>query len=71
MTLFQSHFHNVIESVTNFDHEWEENAEYAIMEVMPYGFTGNVSFFLSLCPFTIYKIHIQIFSKCNEQYEEH
>ena len=34
-----------------FDNEWEENAEYTVMEVIPHGFTGKVSFFM--CVFII------------------
>ena len=44
-----SHFHNILENVQTFEHQWEENAEYAIMEVMSHGFTGKVSFFMSIC----------------------
>ena len=50
-----SFFHNVVENIQNFDNEWEENAEYTVMEVIPHGFTGKVSFFM--CVFVIYKIH--------------
>ena len=44
-----SYLHNVIENIQNFDHQQEENAEYAVMEVMPHGFTGKVSVFISIC----------------------
>ena len=50
-----SFFHNVVEKIQNFDTEWEENQEYTVMEVIPHGFTGKVSFFM--CVFVIYKIH--------------
>ena len=44
-----SYLHNVIENIQNFDHQKEENAEYAVMEVVPHGFTGKVSFCMSIC----------------------
>ena len=44
-----SNFHNILENVQNFEHQWEENAEYAIMDIMPHGFTGKGSFFMSIC----------------------
>ena len=50
-----SFFHNVVENIQNFDNEQEENAEYTVMEVIPHGLTGKVSFFI--CVFVIYKIH--------------
>ena len=50
-----SFFHNVVENIKIFDNEWEENAEYTVMEVVPHGFTGKVSFFM--CVFVIFKIN--------------
>ena len=50
-----SFFHNVVENIQIFDNEWEENAKYTVMEVIPHGFTGKVSFFM--CVFVIYKIY--------------
>ena len=44
-----SYLHNVIENIQNFDNQWEENAEYTVMEVIPHGFTGKVSFFMCIC----------------------
>ena len=50
-------FHNVVENIQIFDNDqWEENQKYTVMEVVPHGFTGNVSFFM--CIFVIYKIHL-------------
>ena len=58
MMLFQVLFHNVVENIQIFDNEQEENAEYTVMEAIPHGFTGKVSFFM--CVFVIYKIiHFQ------------
>ena len=70
MMLFQVFFHNVVENIQNFDNEWdvwEENAEYTVMEVIPHGFTGKVSFFMYL----LFIKYIQTFSECNEQCEQH
>ena len=62
-----SFFHNVVENIQIFDNEWEENAEYTVMEVIPHGFTGKVS----LCVYLLFIKYIQTFSECNEQCEQH
>ena len=50
-----SFYHKVVENIQIFDNEQEENPEYTVMEVVPHGFTGKVSFLM--CVFVIYKIH--------------
>ena len=44
-----SNFQILLKPVQNFEHEQDENAQYAVMEVMPHGFTGKSSFFMSIC----------------------
>ena len=63
-----SHLHNIIKNVQNFEHQQEENVKYVIMQVMPHGFTGNVSFYMSIC-YLLNTFRLSV--KCNEQYEKH